>query len=107
MKRFKCVVTKTYEYEIEIDENVHTEEKLKNWSKYFCEVENLAEFAGELALRKTTHDRGKFIEGFGIPYINGEAPYVYKDYEDSLNPTININVIDESDYPEVDVEEIE
>jgi len=73
MKKFKCVVTKTYEYEIEIDENVHTEEKLKNWSKYFCEVENLAEFAGELALRKTTLIEVNLLKG--LVYLISTVEY--------------------------------
>lgn len=103
MKKYKCEVIKTYEYEIEINENVWTAENLKKWSQVFSDVDNLEELAGILAEYKTWHKNGEFIEGFGVPYINGSAPYVSND--DELSPDININIVNESDC-DVDVCEI-
>ena len=54
MSKFKVDVTRTYEYEIEIDENVWNEQALKDWSELFSKVENSEDvakyFAEELAL---------------------------------------------------------
>lgn len=105
MKKFKCTVTREYEYEIEFDENVWTEDELKDWSRYFTNVSDLEDLAEELALRKTKYDAGEFIEGFGIPMINGEKPYVFGNPNPDIEESVNINIINES-YVSVDVDEV-
>ena len=105
MKKFKCEVTKSYNYEIEIDESVWTGEELKNWSKVFQDVDDLQDIAEILAKMKTNYESGEFIEGFGIPKINGEIPFVWNDPEGkTVSKEININILDE--YCDVDCEEI-
>lgn len=107
MKKFKATVIKTYEYEIELDDNVWTSEEITNWASVFQEVSGLEDFAKSVAIMKSKYENGEFMEGFGIPYINGKAPYVRKDDESSLSPDININVIEDGDdCPYVVVEEM-
>jgi hypothetical protein len=101
MKKIKCTVTKVYEYEVELDEKVWTEEELKNWSTCFCDVDDLQELAEQLSLRKTDYEDGQFIEGFGVPMINGKKPFVWGDNKDSINESVNINIITDG---EADVE---
>lgn len=105
MKKFKCNVTREYEYEIEFDENVWNEDELKDWSKYFQDVNNLKELAGILAEYKTRFDKGEFIEGFGIPMINGKKPYVFGNPNPDIEESVNINIISE-DTVYCDVEEM-
>lgn len=105
MRKFKCTVTKDYEYEIEFDETVWTEDELKDWSKHFYNVDGLQGLAEVLAEYKTTHDKGEFIEGFGIPMINGKKPYVFGNPNPDIEESININIIEE-DYTYSDVKEV-
>lgn len=105
MKKFKCTVTKEYEYEIEFDENTWDEEELKSWSGVFTDVENLQELAEILAEYKTRYDAGEFIEGFGIPMINGKKPHVFGNSNPDIDESVNINIIDES-YVSIDSDEI-
>lgn len=104
MKKYKCTVTKEYEYEIEFDENVWNEEELKEWSKSFFDVDGLQELAEELAALKTKYDNGEFIEGFRIPMINGKKPYVFGNPNPDIEESVNINIISEG---EVDVYSVE
>jgi hypothetical protein len=101
MKKFKCRVTKTYEYDIELDENIWTEINLKEWGEVFYPVTDLEDLASTLASMKTNYDEGDFIEGFGVPMINGKEPFTYGDDKDSINKSVNINIISEN---EIDVE---
>ena len=110
MKKFKCTVTKTYEYEIEIDEKIWTEERIKNWASIFYKADNLQEVAEHLAMMKTRYDDGEFIEGFGIPMINGKEPFMFGEDKTPINKNINININiieDGDDYPEIESEEME
>jgi len=102
MKKFKCTVERTYDYEIEFDETVWTPDELKNWSTVFATVDSLENLAEILAGYKPDYESGEFIEGFGIPMINGKEPFVFKNEE--INKDININIL--STDQSVDVEEI-
>jgi hypothetical protein len=77
MKKFKCKVTKEYEYEIDIDEVIWTNEDIKEWAEYFYPVNDIEDLARNLASMKTDYDEGDFIEGFGVPLINGKEPFTY------------------------------
>ena len=105
MKKFKCTVTREYEYEIEFDENVWNEEEIGRWSSVFEEIESLQDLAEILAKLKTKYDKGEFIEGYGIPMINGKKPYVFGDPNPNIEESVNINIIDES-YISVECNEI-
>lgn len=102
MKKFKCVVTKTYEYEISMDDKIWSEENINNWASVFYEADNLEDMVRHLARMKVQHEDGEYIEGFGIPYINGDIPYLNNAEDFSyISPDINIDIIT---YEDVDVE---
>jgi len=103
LRKFKCKVEKTYEYEIEIDETVWTEDAISNWSSVFYDADDLEDVARILAEMKTRYDSGEDIEGFGIPMIDSEEPYTFGNKK--INHDINIHIIDEDDVY-VDCEEI-
>lgn len=106
MKKFKCTVEKTYTYEIEFDETIWNEQALKDWSSVFTDVDDLSELAIILAKYKTTYEAGEFIEGFGIPMINGKEPFVWNALEkEGVNHNININIIEDGEMY-VDCEEV-
>ena len=100
MNKFKCTITKTTEYEIEIDESVWTNEALKNWSSVFEDVESQQELAEVLAQRMEDHCPGEFIEGFGKPNFKGKKTGNSKDSNDS------INIVSISEDIDVDSEEV-
>lgn len=105
MKTFNCKVTREYEYEIEVDERVWTKEELKNWSSVFTDIDNLQELAEYIASIFTNYNKGEFIEGFGIPMINGREPYVREENREDINRNININIITDGELS-VDSDEI-
>ena len=91
MKKFKCEVTQNYDYEIEIDETIWTEEAIKEWSKSFYDAYDLRDIVEIIAKMKTGHEDGEFIEGFGIPMINGKEPFTFGIPD--ISHDININII--------------
>ena len=99
MKKFKCTVTKTYEYEIEVDEKIWNKNALKNWSSVFEDVEDQQELVEVLAQRMDGYCPGQFIEGFGKPNFKGRPTGTDKD----TNTSINILSVEES--TDVDSEE--
>lgn len=92
MRKFKCTVTKTYDYEIEIDESQWDDEALKNWSSVFEDVEDLQELVEVLTCRMDGYYPGQFIEGFGRPNFKGKTTGSEKE----SNPSINIISVEES-----------
>ena len=102
MKKFHCNVTVEYDYIIEIDDEKFVnldddaEEGIggKAWRHYFYDFETWEDHVEHLAERKALGD--EFIEGYGIPLINGKNPRWDKD-ESSLQKAINIQVISEED----------
>jgi hypothetical protein len=110
MKKFKCKVEIEYEYVIEIDDEKFAnldndvEEGIggKAWRDYFFDFENWEEHAEYLAKRKALGD--EFIEGYGVPLVNGENPSFYGS-DKGLERGINIKVISEEDVY-VDAKEI-
>ena len=65
--------------------------------------------AEHLAMMKTRYDDGDFIEGFGVPMINGKEPFMFNSEDKiSISKDININIIEDGDdYPEIESEEME
>lgn len=103
MKKFKCTVTKETTMEVEIDDSVWTDEEIAEWQKHFYNADSLKDIATHIAKMKTEYDDGDFIEGFGIPLINGKKPYDYLK-DDDINKSINI--CNQSSDIDVDVDEI-
>lgn len=103
MKKFKCIVTKETTMDVEIDDSVWTDEEIAEWQRCFYNAQNLKDVVGHIAKMKTEYEDGDFIEGFGIPLINGEKPYDYLKDEDI---TTSINISDQSSDMGVEVYEI-
>lgn len=103
MKKFRCIVTKESTMEVEIDDSIWTDEEIEKWQKHFYNAENLKDIAGHIAKMKAEYKDGDFIEGFGIPLINGKKPY---DYLKDHDITTSINICNQSSDIDVDVDEI-
>jgi len=102
-RRFECTVERTDKYIIEFDENVLDEKWMEEFRKVFFNFDGLDEHAEQIAQMRARFENS-FIEGYGIPLLNGKKP-PYAD-DKYLNKAINIIVISEDEECEVDVEEI-
>lgn len=119
MKKFKCTVTRTDEYEIEIDENIVNEEWMKHFRSYMYAFNELSEHAEHLAqFQARLGSEETFIEGYGHVTRDGELPFSYEDYgkdgkklpeaeQRQPAPGLNIKIISEDNDCEVEVEEVE
>lgn len=110
IRKFKCIVTRTDEYEIEFDNDVINEEYMEDYRKNFYEFDTLEDHAEHLAQHMSRIGEG-FIEGYGALQVNGKPPWGYRgnEYKGKFSKeelAININVISEDDDCEVEVEEI-
>jgi hypothetical protein len=66
LKKFTVEVTRTDEYEIEIDTDVWNQERIDQYSKSFSEVEDIDDIVMEVARCISHQDKNAFIEGFGF-----------------------------------------
>ncbi len=104
MKKFKCVVTRTDEYIIEIDENKINQEWMDNFSNHFYEFKTLEEHAQHIAQYRARFPEDTLIEGYGIPLVNGDIPlYAIGNLTEK---GINIRIISEDEDCEVEVDEL-
>jgi len=103
MKRFKCKVERVNEYIIEFDEEVLDEEWMKYFRSVFFNYHELNEHAEHIAQMRARFKKS-FIEGYGVPLIDGEVSYFAN--EKSVNKAINIIIVSEDEECDVDVEEI-
>ncbi len=103
MKTFKCTVTRESIMNITIDDSVWTDKEIKEWSKHFQDVDDLEGLVEILASMKVNYEDGEFMEGFGIPLIDGKKPYSYLN-DDQIENSISICNRERS--IDVDVEEI-
>jgi len=104
MKRFKCKVERVDEYIIEFDEEVLNEEWMKYFRSVFFNYHELDEHAEHIAQMRARFEQS-FIEGYGVPLVDGKIPS-FAD-EKSVNKAINIVIVSEDEDCEVEVEEIE
>lgn len=108
MKKFKCVVTRVDEYEIEFDEDIINEEWMSDFRDFMYPFTELKEHAEHLAQYKARIDNG-FIEGYGVVKINGRIPFPYntEGHEGTCKEEgINIRVISEDRDIDIDVNQI-
>lgn len=105
MKKFRCIVTRQDEYIIEIDENKIDEKWMKDFRGYMYDFRTLKEHAEHIAQHRARFGED-FIEGYGYPLVNGEVPFGAKIRGEKALDGINIKIIDEDDYPEVDIFEL-
>lgn len=110
MKKYKVEVEITKEYEIEIDENLITEEMLDHFEKYFTKLneedDRYTSYVNEYCrLRAMLGER--FIEGFGYAFEKGEIPFSAKFNNDKPNKGINLTSFDDEGDYYVNVREVE
>lgn len=103
MKKFRVTVTREDEYEIEFDEEVYNKEFIEDFKEYFYDFDSLKEHAEHIAQHRARFQQ-EFIEGYGIPLINGKEPYVLIQYENSILHGLNINIISEDDFDRMNIE---
>lgn len=119
MKKFKCTVTRTDEYEIEFDESIYDEEWMEAFRAYMFDFHNLSQHAQYIAQHQARLGSARdFIEGYGYVKRDGDLPLSGKDFDKDGKwlpaskrrqpaPGININILSEDEDCEVDVEEVE
>lgn len=119
MKKFKCTVTRTDEYEIEIDENIINEEWMEHFRSYMYDFDELSEHAEHLAqFQARFGSEQDFIEGYGYVTRDGKLPFSHEDYgkDGKILPEterrqqalgLNIKIISEDDGCDVEIEEVE
>ena len=118
MKKFRCTVTRTDEYIIELDEKVLDEEWMKNFAEYMYSFNTLEEHAEHIAQYQARLGSDYvFIEGYGYVKRNGELPYGSEDFDSKGNwlpedqrrqpaEGINIVIVNEDSDCEIETEEL-
>jgi hypothetical protein len=96
MKKFKVEVERTYVYEIELDEKILDEKFLKDFKENFYNFNNLKEHAEHIAAHRASFT-ADFIEGYGVPLVNGKVPCSYQDKLENVEKGVNIKIISEDD----------
>ncbi|APJ11131.1 hypothetical protein [Bacillus safensis] len=81
------VVERHDQYTIELDENVLNEEWMQNFRETFYDFTTLTEHAEHIARTRSILGSA-FIDGYGVPLENGQAPS-WANKED-INEAINI-----------------
>jgi len=102
-RKFKCTVERTDEYIIEFDDKIINQEWLDHFSRYFYNFQELEEHAEHIAQIRARTEQD-FIEGYGVPLVNGKIP-IFSD-NNSIEKGINIIIVSEDEMCDVDVEEI-
>jgi hypothetical protein len=104
MKKFICEVVRTDKYIIEIDETKVDEKWLANYREYFYDYHTLEQHAEHLAQHRARFAES-FIEGYGIPLVDGKKPWNAEDNQ--VESGINIKIVSEDDDCDLWVSEIE
>jgi hypothetical protein len=104
MKEFEVEVTVRSKFKIQIDENVYNEKSMEEWRKFFFDFHDLEEHAAHIAQHKARHN-DRFIEGYGIPLVNGKVP-PFGQPDELINKDINV-IVEYEDEVDTDVIEIE
>lgn len=108
MKKYKVTVTRTCEYEVEVDENIYTEENRENWEHTFWPLdgdEPTEAFARGLAEQSIRLGVNEFIEGFARVMQDEDQAERYKKHYDDVNDKMFIREVD--DYIESECDEME
>lgn len=107
MEKFKVVVTRTDEFEIQIDPAVWDTESLESWSQVFHDVQTREDVAKTLAERISLNFNATFFEGFGyVRFQNAEGKDRYQLPLDSFCKGIVVKVISEEEL-ETEVDKIQ
>lgn len=102
MKTFKCTVTRTDEYEIQLDETKMTPEWMTEFAESMYSFSSLKEHAQHLAQLRARFPEQSFFEGYGssIPTWQDTIRVI------EVEPGVSIKVVSEDDDINVDVEEV-
>ena len=106
MAKFKVKVIREDEYEVEFDEKEFDNEFMEHFKNYFYDFDTLKEHAEHIAQFRARFGE-RFIEGYGLPKVNGERPFmaqINEDVEKQVNYGLNINIISEDDFDRMDIE---
>ncbi|MBX0320277.1 hypothetical protein [Shouchella clausii] len=104
MKKFRCTVTRTDEYEIELDENVMNEEWMKEFREVYYDFHYLEEHAEHIAQHRARFGM-RYFSDYGDPLVDGMRHWSTKEGEEAKH--INIKVLSEDEECVVEVEEID
>lgn len=108
MRKFKVKVEIEKEYEIEVDDNIATDEELEAWESVFwpldCEEDRLTSYVASYCELRASQGM-TFIEGFNVVAPRGKIPFGYK--EDDVSNHMFIIKADDEGYSEVTIKEIE
>jgi hypothetical protein len=104
MKKFECTVTREDKFIIEFDEDIINEEWMEEFRESFYNFHTLKEHAEHIAQFKARFGEHDFIEGYGVPLVNGKIPCFAHD--GSIEKGINIQIVSEDEECEVEVVEI-
>lgn len=114
LKKFTVEVTRTDEYEIEIDTDVWNQERIKQYNDSFSEVEDFDDIVIEVARCISHQGKNQFIEGFGFvkqkwhrsepgdlntQYSSGFSKVKEEEYDQGLL----VNIISHADEYEVEL----
>lgn len=81
MKQVRMVVEVNNIVEVKVNENIWTEQAIKEWSDFFYNAETVEDIA-RLALSSVLNlGQSAFIDGFGYMKINGDYPIGVDDDE--------------------------
>ena len=108
MRKFKVTVTRTVEYEVEVDETFYNDETRKDWEGTFWKLDqddNAEAFACALAEQSVRLGVNQNIEGFACVMQDKDQAERYKQYHDDINDKMFIREVD--DYIESESEEVE
>lgn len=116
MKKYKVNAIRTDEYEIEIDENIWTEEALEAWNRVFGGCDDLEDLIRYLSFSLLRFGYERFLEGFGYVYtINkkGEKLSQYERDDDGnwiivsdFANGIKVKIITEDDDHDFEIDEL-
>ena len=101
MEKFECRVERVDKFIVEFDEEICNEEWMAAFREVFYNFHSLEEHAEHIAQFRARFGQ-RFIEGYGIPLENGEAPLWVN--EKDVNHAINIKVISEDENILVEVD---
>ena len=122
MKKFKVTVTRTVDYEVEIDETLWSAEEREKWQQTFWDLnptnyegenpdeEAAAEFAVALAEQSARLGCNQFIEGFGMCAQDKEYAESWNKMKHSEGTNLCTNglyIREGDEYTESEIEEME
>ncbi|WP_029680764.1 hypothetical protein, partial [Enterococcus faecium] len=91
MKKISLEMVRRDNVKVELDPEFFNEEWFEVFSKYFYDLAGLDELAEHIAYN-LIYNKSTFIEGIGIPLIDGKPPYWIKE-EDKEDVNKYVNVI--------------